>query len=84
MASLLPSVSQVTVKYLCFLAARVKERNTIDPEHVILALTRLRDFMVQRVIRHPTCGLSRNGDHGAPTKEVLLEYRLSFERTWKS
>ena len=26
---------------------RVNERNTIDPEHVMLALTRLRDFMVE-------------------------------------
>ena len=36
--------------YLCFLVTRVNERNTIDPEHVMLALARLRDFMVERVI----------------------------------
>ena len=36
------------------------------------------------IIRHPTCGLCRNGDNGAPTQEVLFEYRLSFEWTWKS
>ena len=51
MAPLPPSVSQVPGKYLCFLVTRVNERNTIDPEHVMLALTRLRDFMVERRIR---------------------------------
>ena len=50
MAALSPSVSQVPGKYLCFLVMRVSERNTIDPEHVMLALTRLRDFMVERGI----------------------------------
>ena len=29
---------------------RVNERNTIDPEHVMLASTRLRDFMIERGI----------------------------------
>ena len=50
MAALPPSVSQFPGKYLCFLVTRTNERNTIDPEHVMLALTRLRDFMVQRRI----------------------------------
>ena len=50
-AALPPSVSQVPGKYLCFLVTRVNERNTIDSEHVMLALTRLRDFMVERGIR---------------------------------
>ena len=50
MAALPPSVAQVPGKYLCFLVTRVNDRNTIDPEHVMLALTRLRDFMIQRGI----------------------------------
>ena len=50
MAALPPSVSQVPGKYLRFLVTRVSERNTIDPEHVILALSRLREFMVERGI----------------------------------
>ena len=50
MAALPPSVSQVPGKYLCFLVTRVNERNTIDPEHVMVALTRLRDFIVERGI----------------------------------
>ena len=50
MAALPPSVAQVPGKYLCFLVTRVNDRNTIDPEHVILALTRLRDFMIERRI----------------------------------
>ena len=50
MAALPPSVSQVPDKNLCFLVTRINERNTIDPQHVMLALTRLRDFMVERGI----------------------------------
>ena len=50
MAAIPPSVAQVPGKYLCFLVTRVNERNTIYPEHVMLALTRLRDFMIERGI----------------------------------
>ena len=50
MAALPPSVAQLPGKYLCFLVTRVNDRNTIDPEHVMLALTRLRDFMIERGI----------------------------------
>ena len=50
MAALPPSVAQVPGNYLCFLVKRVNERNTIDPEHVMLTLTRLRDFMIERGI----------------------------------
>ena len=39
MVALPPSVSQLPGKYLCFLATRINERSTIDPEHVMLALT---------------------------------------------
>ena len=42
------ALSQVPGKYLCFLVTRINERNTIDHEHVVLALTRLRDFRVKR------------------------------------
>ena len=50
MAALPPSVSQVPGKYMCFLVTTIDERNTIDPEHVMLALKGLRDFMVERGI----------------------------------
>ena len=50
MAALPPSVAQVPGNYLCFLVKRINERNTIDPEHVMLTLTRLRDFMIERGI----------------------------------
>ena len=48
MAALPPSVSQVPGKNLCFLVTRINERNTINPEHVMLALTMLRDFMIEK------------------------------------
>ena len=51
MDALPPSVSQVPGKNLCFLVTRINENNTINLEHVMLALTRLRDFMVERGIK---------------------------------
>ena len=33
------------------MVTRVSERNVVDPEYVMLALTRLRDFLVERGIR---------------------------------
>ena len=50
MVALPPSMAQVPGKCLCFLVTRVNEGNTIYPEHVMLALTRLRDFMIERGI----------------------------------
>ena len=50
MTALPPSVLQVPGKNPYFLVTRIIERNTIDPEHVMLALMTLRDFMVERGI----------------------------------
>ena len=50
MTALPPSVLQVLGKNPYFLVTRIIERNTIDPEHVMLALMTLRDFMVERGI----------------------------------
>ena len=47
MAAVPPSVSEVPGKYLRLLVTRINERNMIEPEHVMLALTRLRDFMIE-------------------------------------
>ena len=33
------SVSQVPGKYLCFLVTKVSEKNVVDPENLVLALT---------------------------------------------
>ena len=59
MAALPPSVSG---KYLCFLVTRTNERNVIDPQHVMLAMTRLRNFLVQRrlgEVSRPVYNLNR-------------------------
>ena len=51
LAAVPPSGSQVPGRYLCFLVTRVSERNVVDPEHVMLALTLFKDFLVERVIK---------------------------------
>ena len=62
MAALPPSLSQVPGKYLCFLVTRTNERNVTDPQHVIMALTRLRDFLVKRRIEEVSMPVKRLRD----------------------
>ena len=46
-AALPPAVSRIPGKYLCFLVTRATEKQHVDPENLVLSLTRLRDFLVE-------------------------------------
>ena len=52
-AALPPAASQIPGKYLCFLVTRAteKEKRHVDPEKLVLSLTRLRDFLVEREVK---------------------------------
>ena len=50
-AALLPVASQIPGKYLCFLVTRATEKRHVDPENLVLSLTRLRDFLVERDVK---------------------------------
>ena len=50
-AALPPAVSQIPGKYLCFLVTRTTEKQHVDPENLVLSLTRLRDFLVERDVK---------------------------------
>ena len=50
-AALTASISQVPGKCLCFVGDEGQREEHDRPEHVMLKLTRLRDFMVERGIR---------------------------------
>ena len=44
-----PVASQIPGKYLCFLVTKATDRQQpVNPEILVLALTRLRDFLVER------------------------------------
>ena len=43
-----PVASQIPGKYLSFLVTKATDRQHVDPESLVLALTRLRDFLVER------------------------------------
>ena len=81
MAALPPSVSQVFGKYLCFLVTRVNERNTIDPEHVMLAPTRLRDFMVERGIQEVSMPVYDPNSGRLSPWELYAILHVVFEET---
>ena len=46
-----PAASQIPGKYLFFLVARATEKRNVDPENLILSMTRLRDFLVARELK---------------------------------
>ena len=50
-AALPPATSQIPGKNLCFLETRATEKQHVDPENLILSLTRLRDFLVEMDVK---------------------------------
>ena len=48
MIALPPVASQIPGKYMCFLVTKATGRQHVNPESLVLALTRLRDFLVER------------------------------------
>ena len=47
-AALPSAASQILGKYLCFLVTRATEKRHVDPENLVLSLTRFRGFLVER------------------------------------
>ena len=50
-AALPPAASQIPGKYLCFLVTRATEKQHVDPENLVLSLTRLRDFLMEMDVK---------------------------------
>ena len=48
MIALPPAASQIPGKYLCFLLTKATDRQHVNPESLVLALNRFRDFLVER------------------------------------
>ena len=50
MTALPPVASRISGNYLCFLVTKATDRQNVNPESLVLALTRLRDFPVERKV----------------------------------
>ena len=50
-AALPPAASQIPGKYISFLVTRATEKEHVDPENLVLSLTRLRDFLVEMDVK---------------------------------
>ena len=50
-AALPPAASLIPGKYLCFLVTRATEKQHVDPDNLVLSLTRLRDFLVEMDVK---------------------------------
>ena len=51
LAALPPAASQIPGKYLCFLMTRATEKRHVDPENLVLSLTKMRDFLMEREVK---------------------------------
>ena len=49
--SLPPAASQIQGKYLCFLVTRATEKQHVDPEVLVLFMTRLRYLLVEKGVK---------------------------------
>ena len=58
MIALPPVASQISGKYMCFLVAEATNRQQVNPESLVLALTRFRDFLVGRGVTSLSLSLS--------------------------
>ena len=63
------------------MVTRVNKRNTIDPEHVMLALTRLSDFMVERGIREVSMPVYDPNMGRLKTRELYAILHVVFADT---
>ena len=43
-----PVASKISGKYFCFLVTKATDKQQVNPESLVSALTRLRDFLVER------------------------------------
>ena len=50
-AALPPAKSQIPGKCLCFLVTRATEKRHVDPENLVLSLTRLGDFLGESEVK---------------------------------
>ena len=87
------SSSQVPGKYLCFLLTKVSEKNVVDPDYLVVALSRIGDFLIEKEVREVTIlvydpnsdklnlasSLSGAGDNSTPTQQILSEHCPSRE-----
>ena len=85
MIALPPVASQIPGKNLCFLVNKATDRQHVDPESLVLAWTRLRDFLVERRVTslslpvyHPNKGKLHPRELCALVHVILSETHIKF------
>ena len=83
MIALPPAASQIPRKHSCFLVTKANDRQHVNPNSLVLALTRLRDFLVERGVASlsltfydPNRGKLHPRELYALTHEIFIEVYL--------
>ena len=77
-AALPPAASQIPGKYLCFLVTRATEKRHVDPEDLVLSLTRLRDFLVEREVKELSLPVYDPNIGRLPPRELYALIQVIF------
>ena len=80
-AALPPAASQIPGKCLCFLTTRVTEKRHVDPENLVLSLTRLRDFLLEREVRELSLPVNDPNRGRLHPREVYALIHVIFSET---
>ena len=67
------AASQIPGKYLCFLVTRATEKHDVDPEDLVLSLTKLKDFLVEREVKKTLASSVRPKPRTTQTEAVCAD-----------
>ena len=76
-----PAASQIPGKYLCFLVTRATEKRHVDPEDLVLSLTRLRDFLGEREVKELSLSVYDPNRGRLHPRELYALIRVMFSDT---
>ena len=80
-AALPPAASQIPGKYLCFLVTRATDKRHVDPENLVLSLTRLRDFLVEMDLKELSLPVYDPNRGRLPPRELYALVHVTFSDT---
>ena len=72
---------EIPGKYLCFLVTRATEKQHMDPENLVLSLTRLRDFLVEMDVKELSLPVYDSNRGRLHTRELYALVQVIFSDT---
>ena len=81
MIALPPVASQISGKFLCFLITKADDKQHVNPESLVLALTQLRDFLVERTVTSLSLPVNDPNRGKSHPREIYALVHVIFSET---